>query len=160
MAGEAHLREAVRVHPGFAEAWNSDKIRTLPGYNKDTKAKDIAEAQKMMAAAGHANGDGVSFLIQSGPGVGIRAAQAENSTRFQAQMKKVFPGMGVTIQVYPSGAAFATNSAPITDAAPARFSTTMGCPQRRDSSFDRARAMVSSGPPGGQGTTLRMGFAG
>jgi len=87
------------VFSGYADSWSPEKVKSLPGYNPDTKAKDIAEAQKMLSAAGHANGDGVSFEIIGGPGTGIRIAQKENSLRFQAQMAKVFPGMKMTIRI-------------------------------------------------------------
>ncbi len=83
---------------GFSEAWDHEKLKTLAGYNQSTKAKDLAEAQKMLSAAGRNNGDGIAFEVTGGPGTGIRQAQKENSVRFQAQMKKAFPGMNITLR--------------------------------------------------------------
>src|SRR5690606_7241620 len=36
----------------FAEAWDSDRVSGLPGFNPDTKDEDIANAKAMMEAAG------------------------------------------------------------------------------------------------------------
>jgi len=42
-------------------------------------------------------------------------------------------------------------------AAPARFSTTMGCPSNRPSGSWITRIIASCVPPGGYGTTMRSG---
>src|SRR5882762_6037949 len=62
--------------------------------------------------------------------------------------------------VQPSGADFATNSAPIWPLAPGRFSTTIGCAQIPASFGSMMRASVSAPPPGGKGTTMCTGFDG
>src|SRR5690242_7333479 len=59
--------------------------------------------------------------------------------------------------VRPSGADFATICAPIAVLAPARFSITTGWPQRSLMRWPTKRAMRSVGPPGGNGTMIRMG---
>ena len=51
-------------------------------------------------------------------------------------------------------------SVPITVLAPGRLSMTMLWPSARLSGADRARATVSTAPPGGNGTIKRMGRAG
>ena len=59
--------------------------------------------------------------------------------------------------MYPSGAALATASVPITPPAPARFSTTTVWPSAGCSFSAITRAMMSVVPPGGNGTTIRTG---
>ena len=90
---------------GFAEAWQPDKIKSLPGFNPGTKAKDIAEAQKMMAAAGHENGTGIAFKILLPPV--SNAPWHENALRFTAQMEKAFPAIKITQDVLGDSAVFA-----------------------------------------------------
>src|SRR5258708_27543289 len=51
-------------------------------------------------------------------------------------------------------------SVPILPAAPARFSTTTGWPQRSPSFCATIRAMMSVPPPGVKATTIRTGLAG
>src|SRR4051794_39801996 len=43
---------------------------------------------------------------------------------------------------------------------PGLFSTTTGWPQRSDRCWPTSRPEMSSGPPGGKGTTIRTGFDG
>src|SRR3954452_15865585 len=62
--------------------------------------------------------------------------------------------------VKPSGAAFATICAPIAVLAPARFSITTGWPQCSLMRWPTKRAMRSVGPPGGNGTMMRIGRLG
>ncbi len=54
-------------------------------------------------------------------------------------------------RVWPSGAAPITAWAAMAPLAPARFSTTTGCPQALDSERATRRAEMSDGPPGGVG---------
>lgn len=94
------------MSPGFPEAWKPEKVKTLPGYNPDTKAQDRAEAAKLLAAAGYPNGKGIDFdiIFTYSPG----SAVTDNPTRFQAQMQTVFPDMKIVLSGLPPGAAFAT----------------------------------------------------
>ena len=62
--------------------------------------------------------------------------------------------------VYPSGADLATNSEPMMAEAPARFSTTTGWPICSASRCASVLPMMSALPPGGNGTTSLIGFAG
>ena len=62
--------------------------------------------------------------------------------------------------VRPSGADFATICAPIAVLAPARFSITTGWPQCSLMRWPTKRAMMSVGPPGGNGTMMRIGRLG
>ena len=94
-------------HPNYKEAWNEDKVKTLPGYNPATKAKDREEASKLMAAAGRANGDGIAFDLMLPSGSPSSDAFRENCLRFQGQMQKVFAGMKVTLKPSQDFASFA-----------------------------------------------------
>src|SRR5882724_1500673 len=62
--------------------------------------------------------------------------------------------------VRPSGADFATICAPIAVLAPARFSITTGWPQCSLMRWPTNRAIRSVGPPGGNGTMMRIGRLG
>src|SRR5438309_6568008 len=59
-----------------------------------------------------------------------------------------------TSSVAPSGADFETYSAPTIWFAPARFSTSTGCPQISEKRGARAREKASVAPPGDVGTTI------
>jgi peptide/nickel transport system substrate-binding protein len=97
------------LSPGYPEAWKPDKVKALPGYNPDTKEKDRAEAQKLMAAAGYPNGKGIDFeLMISG---GATGESFDNSTRFQQQMSVAFPDMKITFKPMASSAEFAVPQA-------------------------------------------------
>ncbi len=80
------------MSPGYPDAWKPEKVKSLPGYNPDTKAADRAEAVKMMTAAGFPGGKGIEFSVllnrTSDYAIG-------HTTRLQAQMKEVFPDMKV-----------------------------------------------------------------
>jgi hypothetical protein len=62
--------------------------------------------------------------------------------------------------VYPSGAARATRPMPILPPAPATFSITIGSPSESRIGSDRMRAMVSEGPPAGNGAIRVIGRVG
>ena len=87
----------------YPEAWNEDKIKSLPGYNEATKAKDRDDAHKMLSAAGFANGTGINFEVLT-EGSSVRH---ENGVRFQAQMVQTFTGMKVTVGPVTDRARFA-----------------------------------------------------
>src|SRR2546426_1109016 len=67
---------------------------------------------------------------------------------------------GARSQVWPSGALFATRSAPMFWLPPGRFSTTTGCGQTFCSPAAIERAMVSGEPPGVSGTMIRIARSG
>ncbi len=89
------------IHPAFAEAWSEDKVKSLPGWNVATKAKDLEEAAKLMAAAGFDQGAGLEFEMMHKP----KADNRENALRYQAQLAKQFPKAKVKI-VAPETAVF------------------------------------------------------
>ena len=79
----------------YPEAWTSEKVLTLPGYNVSTKDKDIAEGVKMMTASGHAGGEGVAYEILVSFG---SIPYRENSLRMQAQLQKIFPKIKIIVK--------------------------------------------------------------
>ena len=97
------------LNPGFPEAWKPDKVKTLPGYNPDTKAKDIAEGQKMLAAAGFPLGKGIDFKLSTSGGAGSQMLDA--GTRAQQHLTRAFPDMKVVIEPVSDGALVATRLA-------------------------------------------------
>ncbi len=91
-----------RVLPGATPA---DKIAQLPGYNPATRDRDIKSAMAMLAAAGHADGDGLAMVVTiSGPnssGTGF-----DTGVRFQAALKQYAPKMKFDIRVTPDASSF------------------------------------------------------
>jgi ABC-type transport system substrate-binding protein len=89
------------LHPAFPEAWSSDKVQTIPGYNPDTKAADIAEGQKLIAAAGYPNGKGIEYeIIYSG-------STNNHALRWEAMMKEAYTEMKPIQKPLGGGATFA-----------------------------------------------------
>ena len=97
----------MAFHPNYREAWPEGRVKTLPGYDPSAKAKDREEAQKLLAAAGRTNGDGIAFDLMLPSGSPSSDAFKENSLRFQAQMHKLFTGMKITIKPTSDFASFA-----------------------------------------------------
>ena len=81
------------THPAFPESWDADKVKKLAGWNPLTKEKDRAEASKLLAAAGYADGDKLEFEVMCRQG----GASQENALRLQAQFVKQFPKIKTTI---------------------------------------------------------------
>src|SRR3954463_763030 len=69
-------------------------------------------------------------------------------------------GMPEITKVVPSGSEWATAAEPTMPLAPGRFSTTTLCPNVLPRCSARIRPIVSALPPGGHGTTMRMGLLG
>ncbi|MCC6238189.1 MAG: ABC transporter substrate-binding protein [Dehalococcoidia bacterium] len=83
------------LHVMFPEALKSDEMAKLPGYNPATKQQDIAEAARLMEAAGYKDGTGLAFKNNiSGPPSGI---SYENAVRLKDQWAKIWPRMDMTI---------------------------------------------------------------
>jgi peptide/nickel transport system substrate-binding protein len=96
------------LSPMFPEAWGPDKVKTLAGYNPDTKDKDRADAAKLLAAAGFPNGKGIDFeLIFQNPS----DVNRENATRFQSQITSTFTDVKMRLHPYPDSASFSTPQA-------------------------------------------------
>ncbi len=96
------------LNPMFPEAWGPDKVKSLPGYNPDTKAKDRAEAAKLLAAAGFPNGKGLDFeIIYQAPS----EVNAANATRFQSQLTEAFTDIKFRLKPMPDSATFSVPQA-------------------------------------------------
>jgi ABC-type transport system substrate-binding protein len=88
------------LNPGYPEAWKPDKVKSLPGYNPDTKAADIGEGQKLLAAAGYPNGKGLDYdIIFSG-------STSDHALRWQNYMQSAFPEGKVELKPLGGGATF------------------------------------------------------
>jgi ABC-type transport system substrate-binding protein len=93
------------LHPAFPEAWTSDKIKTIPGYNPDTRPEALAEAKKLIAAAGYPDGKGIEYdIIYSG-------STNNHALRWEAKMKESFPEMTAMQKPLGGGATFANRQA-------------------------------------------------
>jgi peptide/nickel transport system substrate-binding protein len=96
------------LNPMFPEAWGPDKVKSLPGYNPDTKEKDRAEAHKLLTAAGYPNGKGIDFeIIYQQPS----EVNRENATRFHNQITTAFPEMKFRLKPMPDSATFSVPQA-------------------------------------------------
>jgi ABC-type transport system substrate-binding protein len=93
------------LNAGFPEAWTPDKVKSLPGYNPDTKVADRAEAHKLMSAAGYPNGKGLEYdIIHSG-------STNDHALRFQAYQNQTFTEGKVEVKPLGGGATFANRQA-------------------------------------------------
>jgi ABC-type transport system substrate-binding protein len=95
--GWGHL---AALHPAFPEAWQTEKLLTLPGWTKD-KTKDLEEASKLLEAAGYGKGEKLEIEMMHKP----KADNRENALRLQAHITKQFPSAKVTIKA-PETAVF------------------------------------------------------
>lgn len=87
----------------FPQATQPDAIGQLPGFNPATKDKDLADAKRLMEAAGHAEGQGLSLVFTPSDSKG---EHFDVAVRFQAQAKKVFPEMKLELVPSPDAASF------------------------------------------------------
>src|SRR5438876_1134104 len=90
----------------------------------------------------------------------VKSRSGSNGKLFESAGAMQCVATPETTSVYPSGAAFATNSEPITPPAPARFSTMKFSLKVSLSLCDTRRPRVSAVPPGAKGTTMRTVLAG
>jgi peptide/nickel transport system substrate-binding protein len=92
------------------EAIPSSAIQKLPGWNPATKKDDIANAKKMLTAAGYPDGKGLSttsLIYSHGP-------HFANATRVKSQLQQVFPQMTNELNVQDDSAAFFAQTAQLT----------------------------------------------
>ncbi|MGI8552214.1 MAG: ABC transporter substrate-binding protein [Dehalococcoidia bacterium] len=102
-AGDPGWRFTGSLHSSFPEAWKPEKIAQQPGYNPKTKQEDIANALKLLEAAGFPKGQGLNFKMT------INLPQGrnyDNGVRIKDQFSKIFPQMGVELVTVPDYAAF------------------------------------------------------
>jgi peptide/nickel transport system substrate-binding protein len=92
------------VHAMFPESIPADEIAKIPGYNPATKAKDIAEAQKLMAAAGFPEGSGIAFKQ-----INSSVSSLDSSVRLKEMWDKDFPKIKVEVSAKSDYAQFTNN---------------------------------------------------
>jgi ABC-type transport system substrate-binding protein len=96
------------LSPIFPEAWKPEKVKTIPGYNPDTKEQDRTEAKRLMDAAGYPNGRGLDFeIIFQAPS----EVNSANATRAQNQLTTLFTEMKMRLRPYPDSASFSVPQA-------------------------------------------------
>ena len=107
-AGDAYYGEAWRfsgpLASGYGEAYKSDEIAQMPGWNPNTKEADITEARQLMSAAGFPDGEFDWKLL-----LGVPAPTTnwyDSSTRAVDSWKTVWPDMGVELDLPTDIAAF------------------------------------------------------
>jgi len=91
------------LHVMFPEALKSDELATLPGYNPATKEQDIAEAVRLLDAAGYPEGDGIKFKNQPFQASGITFDLA---VRQKDHWAGIFPKMDMEITPVTDYASF------------------------------------------------------
>jgi peptide/nickel transport system substrate-binding protein len=89
---------------GYPGAWTAAEVAKLPGFNPATKQQDIAEARKLMEAAGFPNGS-IEFSIV--PSFGAGSPWNNNAIRAKDQLEKAFSGIKITIKEPADSAALA-----------------------------------------------------
>ena len=90
------------------EAIGPDEVAKMPGYNPATKAKDIADAKALMAAAGHPDG-GISFKIFCWPVPQLASVSIyEDMVRAKAAWEKVWPAIKVELEPQTDAPTFNT----------------------------------------------------
>lgn len=88
------------TNPAIPQAWRPEKVKTLPGWNPNTKAQDRAEAAKLLAAAGYPNGKGLDFRLTYYNPSGV----TEYALRFQGQLTSLYSDMKVGFDSSPDNA--------------------------------------------------------
>ncbi|MEZ4503287.1 MAG: ABC transporter substrate-binding protein [Dehalococcoidia bacterium] len=81
------------LHALFPEALSSDEIKAMPGYNPDTKEADIAEAVRLMDAAGYHDGEGLSW-----ENINFGTNGGDTAIRQKDQWGKIWPQMDMKLQ--------------------------------------------------------------
>ncbi|MEX2229887.1 MAG: ABC transporter substrate-binding protein [Dehalococcoidia bacterium] len=82
------------LHVMFPEALTSEEVSKLPGYNPATREQDVAEAKKLIAAAGYPDGDGIQFKNQPTAASGLTFDMA---VRQKERWAGIFPKMVMDI---------------------------------------------------------------
>lgn len=102
--GEGYWNYTGPLSAGFGAAIPSEEIATMPGWNPATKEADIAEAKKLMSAAGM---DDPTFDVPIMPPSATQAGYYfDSSVRMIDMLKKVWPNLNVTIDLPADSATF------------------------------------------------------
>ena len=100
--GDGFWQDTGPLASGFAEALKPDELLTMPGWRAE-KDEDIAEAKRLMDAAGHPTG-----AVQFGVFTGAGATSAEVPVRVIDMWQKVWPDMQLTVDQAADTAVFGT----------------------------------------------------
>ena len=95
-SGEGFWEYGAVMPTGFREAIQSDEVATLPGWNPATKEADIAEAKRLMDAAGFPEGElgGLGIMpVLNGP------ANSDIAIQVKDFWDRVWPKMGVVLDL-------------------------------------------------------------
>ena len=92
------------IHAMFPESIPPEEIAKMPGYNPATKAADIANAQKLMEAAGFPQGQGIAFKQ-----INSSAASLDSSVRLKEMWDKAFPKIKAEVSSQSDYAQFTNN---------------------------------------------------
>ena len=93
--GEGNWDYTGPLPSGLPGTWNATDLRKKAGYSPDTKKADIAEANKLLDAAGFPKGKGVSFTMIPFPNAG---KLHDDVIRIKDQLAKAFPDMKAEIK--------------------------------------------------------------
>jgi peptide/nickel transport system substrate-binding protein len=93
--GDGNWQLSGPVGSAYSEAMQPDELEKLPGYRKDRKESDLAEAKSLMSAAGV--GGGFSFELLTLGGI-----YESNAVILKEQIERTWPGMRVNINL-PAG---------------------------------------------------------
>ena len=81
------------THSQFPESLSSEQVSKLPGYNQATKQADIAEAGRLLDAAGFKDGAGLKWdQVNNGTTV------SDSNVRVKDMLTKAFPKMVINLK--------------------------------------------------------------
>jgi peptide/nickel transport system substrate-binding protein len=84
---------AAVVHSQFPESLTHDEVSKMPGFNPATKQKDLADAVKLMEAAGHKDGTGLKWdQVNNGNQV------TDNNVRVRDMLVKIWPKLEIKLK--------------------------------------------------------------
>ena len=104
--GDGYFSPAAIMSAAYPEAYQAEEILKMPGYNPDTKEQDRKDAVDLLTAAGFPDGD-INFGVLH-YSFGYFSA---NSIRIQADLLKVWPNMGMELDIAPDTPSFAKRQA-------------------------------------------------
>jgi ABC-type transport system substrate-binding protein len=93
------------IPSGMPGTWSAEETAKKPGWDPDTKQKDISDGLKMLDAAGFPNGKGLEFKLLPYPLEGI--ALHDDGVRIQSQLQEAYKDLKVNIDTATDGADFA-----------------------------------------------------
>ncbi len=105
--GKDEWTYCAMVAASFPGALTVEEVTAMPGWNPQTKQKDIADGKAMLAAAGYPDGKGLTVNMTMQPANVLQPA-ADYGIQIQSQMKKVFPEAQLKIDATADAATFSS----------------------------------------------------